>query len=358
MFQADHFEGNLLLVNDAPIISGIGRYANDLLQSVNGKGRMISFVMDKRYIRQDFPGLKREGVFIPGVHGGWSINNMFSRLIFTKEFKLIKEKLDSGGIIHYTNPQIKPLKHNGNNVVTVHDLFFYKDKKKSNDKVRKALIRNIEVYKNFDNILTVSKTMKEEISESGFEGNIVSIYPPVSKAFTFIPDKSSLRKKLNFPEDKKLVLSVSTNVKRKNVETVVKTMKLLGEDYMLIRVGADVGTGITFSGISYEKLNEIYNACDVFLFPTLGEGFGLPVIEAMATGLPVVASNIDIMKETTSNAAVLTEPTPEASAEGVNEVLTNREKYIELGLKRSSEFSFEKFKQEVVSYYNGIIDKL
>lgn len=338
-------------------MSGIGKYANDLLQAVSGKGRMISLVMDKRYIRQDFPGLKREGVFIPGVPGGWTLNNMFSRLIFANEFKIIKEKLNSGSIIHYTNPQIKPISYNSNSVVTIHDLFFYKDRNKLKDKVRKALTRNIEVYKNFDNILTVSETMKREISESGFRGNIVSIHPPVWKGFTFMPDKSSLRKRLSLPKDKKLILSVSTNVKRKNVETVVKTLKLLDEDYMLVRVGNDVGTGVTFSGVSYEKLNEIYNTCDVFLFPTLGEGFGYPVIEAMASGLPVVASNIDIMKETTSNAAVLTEPTPEASAEGIKEALTNREKYIKLGLKRASEFSFEIFKQEVTSYYKRISDK-
>lgn len=345
----------IILINDAPIFSGVGRYANDISLSLGSGGITISFVMDSKYINSEFPGEKYKGIFPPFTKGGWSLNNTFRNIIFRKQISNIKKKLqDSRSLIHYSNPLIKPIRESTEDVVTIHDLFFYNDRVSTDTVAHKTLVKNINIYKTFHNILTVSNTMQKVLMESGFSGKITTIYPPVSNYFKIIPEKISLRKKLNLPVDKKLVLSVSTTAKRKNIPTVKKTMELLGDEYMLIRVGEDIGTGVSFQNISPDSINDVYNACDVLLFPSLGEGFGYPLVEAMKTGLPVVASDIDVMREISDNAAVLVAPTPESCAEGIKEALNNSDKYIESGIRRSQIFSFDIFRDNILKYYSRI----
>src|SRR5690606_35076804 len=88
-----------------------------------------------------------------------------------------------------------------------------------------------------------------------------------------------------------------------------------------------------------------YRLASVFVFPSLYEGFGLPPLEAMASGTPVVTSNVSSLPEVTGDAAVLVDPLEaEAIADGIRRVLTDRELADDLrsrGLTRAREFSWE-----------------
>ncbi len=153
------------------------------------------------------------------------------------------------------------------------------------------------------------------------------------------------------------MLSVSANLNRKNLDKVKETVLRLGADYKLVRVGKSIMEGdISFQGVNYETMNEIYNACDVLLFSSLYEGFGYPMVEAFATGLPVVASDIEVFRETSGEAAILRDPNDVSDlVSGVKLALKNSEELKIKELKRAKKFSFDRFANEMNMYYSGIL---
>jgi glycosyltransferase involved in cell wall biosynthesis len=107
--------------------------------------------------------------------------------------------------------------------------------------------------------------------------------------------------------------------------------------------------------VSAEKLPALYSGAEAFVFPTFGEGFGLPVLEAMACGSPVVASGVSSILEVAGNAAVLVDPhSPESIAQGIQTVLgagADRESIVRRGLEHARRFSWEKTARETLAVY-------
>jgi glycosyltransferase involved in cell wall biosynthesis len=87
--------------------------------------------------------------------------------------------------------------------------------------------------------------------------------------------------------------------------------------------GLGVSDGIYFVGHASVNLPELYNLADLFVFPSLYEGFGLPPLEAMACGTPVVCSNTSSLPEVVGDAAVTCEPNVHSLAEAMGRVLDN-----------------------------------
>ena len=117
-------------------------------------------------------------------------------------------------------------------------------------------------------------------------------------------------------------------------------MARLPPNYTLVRIGKSLGDSITFQGIDDEKLNRVYNSCDVLLFPSHEEGFGVPVPEAFAAGLPVVASAIPSIIEVSAGAALLLPADDsKALAKAIVDVTTSPDELVRLGQERSKCFS-------------------
>ena len=189
----------------------------------------------------------------------------------------------------------------------------------------------------------------------GFEERIEVVYQPIPRYFRKLAvDKAKLRIKLNLPLDKILLLSVSTNRPGKNLKALRDMMHLMDDRYKLVRVGVPVGDSITFRGVSDETLNEIYNACDVLVFPSTEEGFGRPVTEAFKVGLPVVASDIEVMQEVCGDAAILVAPTPCELKRGISDILGNKDEFVNKGIVRSELFSFASFANSLRKFYSSI----
>ena len=101
------------------------------------------------------------------------------------------------------------------------------------------------------------------------------------------------------------------------------------------------GEVVFTGGVPLEDTVAFYRAADVFVYPSLNETFGLPILEAMACGCPVVTSNTTAMPETAGGAAVLADPRDPASiAEGIIEAAGSRDRLREAGLKRAAEFTW------------------
>ena len=166
---------------------------------------------------------------------------------------------------------------------------------------------------------------------------------------------------------KEYVLTVGTLGPHKNLITVIKAMKILrglGElPFQLVAVGAQGGknsrmleavrsSGLTREDIRFlgfvpeEDLPMLYSASSALVFPSLYEGFGLPLVEAMACGVPVVASNTSSIPEVVGDAALLAPPTqPEAFAEAIMRVRSDtdlRKAMVQKGLNRAACFRWDK----------------
>ncbi|MBC7249972.1 MAG: glycosyltransferase family 4 protein, partial [Anaerolineae bacterium] len=117
---------------------------------------------------------------------------------------------------------------------------------------------------------------------------------------------------------------------------------------------------VEFAGyVPAEELPLWYNAADLFVFPSLYEGFGLPPLEAMACGTPVVSSNAASLPEVVGEAGLLIDPYDvEGLAAAMRRVLTDRELSTQLrerGLRRARQFSWKEAARQTVAVYEQVL---
>lgn len=153
------------------------------------------------------------------------------------------------------------------------------------------------------------------------------------------------------------VLAVATLEPRKNLDRVVEAARLAGVELRI--VGARGWGGVEVPGwvgeIPDAELAGLYRGARCVLYPSLYEGFGLPVLEAMASGTPVVTSRGGAMEEIAGGAAVLVDPHDIVSiADGIAEAELQRAELVPLGLARASEFTWERAADEVEALWKEL----
>ena len=108
-----------------------------------------------------------------------------------------------------------------------------------------------------------------------------------------------------------------------------------------------------------DDLIKLYNAADLFVFPSLHEAFGMPILEAMACGTPVITSHVYAMPEVSGDAAILVDPhNPDEIANAIYKVLTNdglRSEMIKKGLERVKRFTWERCARETLKVYGDVL---
>jgi len=133
-------------------------------------------------------------------------------------------------------------------------------------------------------------------------------------------DRIEARRMLGLDENKIILLNVSTKDIRKNNELLTRLMNRLDDDYTLLKIGSaeaiiknlkDKRKLIEVKNVPYDIYPLYFNASDLLIFPSLDEGFGLPVIEAIKSRLPVIASDIPVIREVTWNRVHLVDPLDE-----------------------------------------------
>jgi glycosyltransferase involved in cell wall biosynthesis len=159
---------------------------------------------------------------------------------------------------------------------------------------------------------------------------------------------------------------------RKDPLTAVSALAQLDQELRLVFVGPDhglekdvqkaagrlgLGPRVELRGhVPKEELAALYRSAACLVFPSRYEGFGLPALEAMASGTPVVASTAGALPEVIGEAGVLVEPgEPDALAAGVEQALSERERLVTAGLARAARFSWEETARRTATVYKELL---
>ena len=217
-------------------------------------------------------------------------------------------------------------------------------------------------------IITPTELVRAEVHEHlGISREKILVIPEAARdsfrPLEFEATKST-RRKLGIGEE--FLLYVGTLEPRKNLLTLVKSFEAIAQqntkDLQLVLAGmrgwmvddlydyvkrSRLSNGIIVTGyLSDDELRALYSSCTLFVYPSRYEGFGLPPLEAMACGAPVVASKIGSVSEVLGQAALLVDPVNVAAlTDRIEALYNNHEKRRELaqhGLKRAAEFSWQK----------------
>ena len=248
----------------------------------------------------------------------------------------------------------------------------------------RRLIVNYVVQKS-SRLITVSNFEKQNIS-SFYEldnAKIQTVHNGVNLNFTSrisTNQKEEVNKKYGLPEQ--FLLHIGNTDPRKNTARVLMAFYeyviTTSENVKLVLVGLnetklrailkeiglekELTNRIVLTGyVADEDLPVIFNLSEVFLFPSLREGFGIPIIEAMACGVPVITSNTSSMPEVAGDAACLVDPN---SVPSIVEALIKirldksyKNELIEKGFERHQSFSWEKAAQKVLEIYQKCNNK-
>ncbi len=257
--------------------------------------------------------------------------------------------------------------------ITGHDYSTDEFQRKFSDLLREAVARAAYV-------ITASRyTAGQLLAHTSLEQNKLRVIPlGVDLPSSSLSSNDQMRARARFVgEGKQLILSVGVIQTRKNTLNALRALETLPEQYRLILAGGDghgseivhdyihrqgLGSRVQVRGyVTQEDLRALYQSASVMLFPSLEEGFGLPVLEAMANGLPVVASRTASLPEVGGDAALYVDPhDPRDIAEKVRcavEDAEMREKMIQQGLARAQEFSWKRVAEATLQVYNEALAK-
>jgi glycosyltransferase involved in cell wall biosynthesis len=263
-------------------------------------------------------------------------------------------------------------------VLTVHDLIYTKFPQNLTI-IKRVLARPIikNSIEKADRIIAVSENTKKDIIgiSACAKDKTNVIYEAADPVFRRINDINELKRiKEKYALKDNFILFVGSLKQHKNIKALISAWKLLRHKGImpeLVVIGRyhprerDIFNDIKTAGVKYigevsgQDVPAIYNMAKLFVMPSLYEGFGLPVLEAMACGVPVCSSNAAALPEVVGDAGLLFDPyNVDDMDEKIERILSDeglRRDLIDKGLKRVNEFSWEKAAQETFRVYERAV---
>lgn len=356
--------------------TGIGTYTHELIRSLN-------IIDDKNnYL-----------IFMPKCDSLSNLNSNFSiEPVESNDCNSFWDDVKVPNILKNSDMELYHVPQNGvgisknincKKVITLHDIIPLRMPETVSERYLKIFNDELpDILNNCEGIITVSEFSKNDIAkEFNFpKENIYvtplaaeEIYKPLSKCQC----KKIITDKYGIKED--FILYVGGFSPRKNILGLIESYSKLPyttrEKFKLIIIGRKgpsyakykerseslgVSSQVIFTDfVPLEDMPIFYNATEVLVYPSFYEGFGLPPLEAMACGTPVIASNVTSIPEVCYESALLIDPNDiDALSYNIQKVLDNsllKLTLVNKSLNRSSEFSWAKTAQDTLNAYNDIL---
>ena len=357
--------------------TGVGTYVRGLLdtlprQAPDARFTYFSASVKDRFPRGDWPSNVRlvdRRISVKGLNLAWN------RLGWPSLDRLVGEALD---LVHSPHPLIVPAKR-GKRIVTVHDLFFLKNPDMVGGIVRRdyvALVR--EHVRRADGVVCVSEyTAAETRRLLEVPADKIAVTPHgVDGLFRETPAAAEVDERLarlRLPRGG--ILYLGSDEKRKNLVTLVMAylslarrrrevppLVLVGPGSLWAQGGSRIGPQIRATGyLEQRDVRAVMASASMLVLPSLEEGFGLPVIEAMAAGLPVICSTGSALSEVAGGAAMLFAAADvNALTQAIDRLLDDSRLAADLrqrGLARSREFDWEKTAALTLAFYRKVLGR-
>ena len=391
-----------ITVEATPILpkpSGVGLYVINLLQSLDRLKSEENFELNISY-QPSFKNWLRGNLTVPDVLYSYSniatlplpvrLLNLIERVPGKPWLDHLEDRFGRPDIYHGTNYAVFPCQHSLR-IMTIYDLTFIRFPDYVTAVVRTYNKRVKQCLQWTDLVITISESSKQDIvNYLGFAPERVWVTPLASRyaVDSYVPKPVSL---LQLPkskvliqgakalEDKPYILFVSTLEPRKNLVGLIQAFNRLKSchkvPHQLVLVGqkgwkvepilramAESPWRDHIHHLDYLSDDEVaycYSHADVFAYPSLYEGFGLPVLEAMTLGCPVVTSNTSSRPEVAGDAALLVPPTDvEALAAALERVISDRtlrQSLIDKGYRQAAQFSWARTAKSTLAAYRSIL---
>jgi len=361
-------------------ITGTGFYITNLINGLIKIDNLNNYYIfgDEQYLRKYIKIDKDNFKVVHKRFKNRIIRVLWEYFIFP--FKLKKLKID---ILHSPNYITPLLKLGFKIILTIHDLTFLLFPEKYTITKRWLFGKMIPIsIKMSDKIVAVSKNTKKDILKffNISDDKILVTYESYPDYYNYSIDRSRAKDILKkYGIERNFILYVGMIEPRKNIISLLKAFVELDKDleldlvivgkkgwyfkeiekYMENTVNLRLKNKIIFTGyIPEHELKYFYRLALMFVYPTLYEGFGLPPLQAMACGTPVITSNISSLPEVVGNAAIKINPDDLGELKNSIKCLyKNEEKRGELikkGLENAKKFSLENVALNVLSVYNSL----
>jgi glycosyltransferase involved in cell wall biosynthesis len=284
-----------------------------------------------------------------------------------------------GDLVHFPMVQ-QPVLYRSKTVTTMNDLTTVRFRNLTKNKWVFAIKQRIYAWLNkrvarqTGHIITYSEFVKQDVvSFAGVNPDKISA---IHLAAEPIIDPAVVMPAL---ENSPFIMYVGRPMSHKNLERLIEAFKPLQtsrpdlrlvlagrKDANYLRIESMVAArkidNVIFTDfVSEGQLRWLYENCAAYIFPSLSEGFGLPGLEAMAHGAPVVSSNATCLPEIYGAAAHYFDPTDvQAMADAINEVLTDRQlrdRLVAAGKQQVAKYSWRRTAEQTLAVYNEVLDK-
>jgi len=361
--------------------AGIGRYTREMVKALAASSTQL----DYRLFVADASKVARP--VLPGPNFSWRPTRLTERWLARLWYRLrlplwIENWTGPLDLFHAPDFVLPPVKPGTRTLVTIHDLSFIREP----DTIMPGMTAHLNKWvphsvKQADHVIAVSEATRQDLIElyQTPPEKISVLYHGVTPDFKPVTEPrqlAAIRHKYGLGEQP-FILSVGTIQPRKNYQRLVQALARLDSSMALVIVGSkgwnyehvfkevakfDLVERVHFLGfVADADLPMLYNAASLFVYPSLYEGFGLPVLEAMACGIPVVASNQSALPEVVGEAGLLIDPRDvEAIAAAMSRILSEpalRHHLAQIGLKQAAKFAWPDMAAKLLNLYQKIVEE-